>query len=646
MGYDYDGEDSGLGRIDAGERTRRQALEEGQSGRGERSEGHGTSRRAAGSVRRTEESKTSRGAGEGSGRPDHSGGGGKGPDGSSGTNARSVARQKKRARDKKRKRIIITIIAEIFALLFIFGYAYAYKLYSKPQRQPFNKKEITNQELTVEDIKKMKGYWMIAIFGVDSRGNNVGKGTNADVNMIACINQDTGDIKLVSVFRDTYLSIDDQGSYNKINAAYANGGPEQAVKALNKNLDLNITDYITFNWKGVADAINILGGVDVEITKPEFRYINSFITETVESTGIGSHHLKSAGMNHLDGVQAVAYGRLRLMDTDYARTERQRKIIQLAFDKAKTAEYSVLNNILVVVLPQVATSLDFADLTNVALNITKYKLGETGGFPFDKGDANMGKKGACVIPKTLESNVVKLHQFLFGDEIYTTTETVKKISARIASDTGMYKQKQQSDSAASKAKEESEAAEQEMESSDEGESSQTMETDVNGRPVLPGPPETDEEGNIIPGATTGDGSLLYPGQGESSGAIKPTGPSDNLGPNNPSNPGNPQDPTDSTSSGDFTNPGGSLNPGGPTNPTSSTSSGTPGSPTETTPKETESSGGPGETSAAAPENTLPINPAEPESTTAVNPGNATESASEDILNRPGDAIGNNGPGEA
>lgn len=234
--------------------------------------------------------------------------------------ARSMARQKRIARNKKRRRIITAIVAEIFALLFIFGYAYAYKIYSKPQRLDFKQENIKNEELSVEDIKKMKGYWMIAIFGVDSRGTNVGKGTNADVNMIACINQDTGDIKLVSVYRDTYLNIDDKGSYNKINQAYAIGGPEQAVKALNKNLDLNITDYITFNWKGVADAINILGGVDVEITKSEFKYINSFITETVKTTGIGSHQLKSAGMNHLDGVQAVAYGRLRLMDTDYART--------------------------------------------------------------------------------------------------------------------------------------------------------------------------------------------------------------------------------------------------------------------------------------------------------------------------------------
>ena len=272
---------------------------------------------------------------------------------------------------------------------------------------------------------------MIAVFGVDSRGTNVGKGTNADVNMIVCINQDTGDIKLVSVFRDTYLNIDDKGSYNKLNQAYARGGPEQAVAALNKNLDLNITDYITFNWKAVGMPSISWVVLIWEISKAEYKYINGFITETVESTEVGSHHLKSAGMNHLDGVQAVAYGRLRLMDTDYARTERQRKVVEQAFEKAKkeqTMQYWI--HILVTVLPQVATSLNFTDLTNVALNITKYKLGETAGFPMARSDGVLGKKGACVIPATLEYNVTLLHQFLFGDEVYTPTDAERRSAIR------------------------------------------------------------------------------------------------------------------------------------------------------------------------------------------------------------------------
>lgn len=340
------------------------------------------------------------------------------------------------------KKIIILALAECITLFGIFFYAHAAKLWNSVQRPDFKLNNVENKELDVETVEKMKGYWTIAVFGVDSRGTNVGKGTNADVNMICNINQDTGEIKLVSVFRDSYLNINDSNHYNKLNMAYAQGGPEQAVKTLNKNLDLNITDYATFNWKAVADGINILGGIDMEISKAEFYYINGFITETVKATGIGSHHLKKAGMNHLDGVQAVAYGRLRLMDTDFARTERQRKVIEKAFEKAKNSNFSVLNNVMEVVFPQIATSLTFTDLTNLGLAISKYHISDTTGFPSARADANMGKKGACVVPATLTKNVTLLHQFLFGDEAYTPTSTVNTISAKISNDTGVYKEGQ------------------------------------------------------------------------------------------------------------------------------------------------------------------------------------------------------------
>lgn len=356
---------------------------------------------------------------------------------------RERAAQAKMQKEKRRRfrgRVLGMIVAECFALLFIFTYGYFARRLTLIQREEFDPKEVGNKEISLDTIKKMKGYRMFAIFGVDSRNSNVGAGSQSDVIIICCINEDTGEIKLASVYRDTYLNINDEGSYRKVNAAYTNGGPQQALKTLNKNLDLNITDYITFSWKSVAEGINILGGVDLEVTKSEFKFINGFITETVKATDIGSYQLKSPGMQHLDGVQAVAYGRLRLMDTDYARTERQRKIIELAFAKAKQADYSVLNNILVVVLPNVSTNITFADMTSMALGISKYHIGETTGFPFAKGNANMPGKGDCVIPQTLESNVKQLHTFLFGDEDYETTDQVKQISNKIAGDTGMYKE--------------------------------------------------------------------------------------------------------------------------------------------------------------------------------------------------------------
>lgn len=281
-----------------------------------------------------------------------------------------------------------------------------------------------------------KGYWTVAVYGVDSRDGGIKKGALTDVVMVCTVNRETGEIKLLSVFRDTYVQIDKDGNYHKLNEAYFKGGPEQGIYALEENFDLKIDDYATFNWKAVADTINILGGIDLEITDKEFAYINSFITETVQSTGIGSVHLQHSGMNHLDGVQAVAYARLRLMDTDFKRTERQRKVIGLAMEKAKQADIGVLNNIVVTVLPQLATSVDAGDLLALAKNIDKYHIGETSGFPFAHEPKKISGRD-CVIPATLESNVIQLHQFLYGIEDFKPSQSVKKINARIIQDSGI-----------------------------------------------------------------------------------------------------------------------------------------------------------------------------------------------------------------
>ncbi len=335
--------------------------------------------------------------------------------------------------------IIIMALAEMLVLGVICGYAYFLKQYSKVQRPHFEKAEVQNENLSEKKIREMKGYRMVAIFGVDSRDNSVGKGNNSDVIMIANINQDTGAIRMVSIFRDTYLKVN-KSSYRKINAAYAEGGPAQAVKALNENLDLNITEYVTFSWKAVATGINILGGVDMDITKPEFRYINSYITFTVKATQIGSTQLDGPGMHHLDGVQAVAYARLRYMDSDYARTERQRKVVSQALDKAKAADLKTLNDLLGNMLSMVATNLTWQDGLDVIADINKYHFEETAGFPFARTDMMLGSKGAIVVPTTLESNVKELHRFLFGDENYQVSSTVKNISAKVSADTGYYKE--------------------------------------------------------------------------------------------------------------------------------------------------------------------------------------------------------------
>ena len=443
------------------ERARARRSQRGRSGAQGRGSGYG---RSGGSARdpygsggraRTASSPSSQrapgGSRSGGSRAFHSGyNGPKGGEASShgeqaqrGSN-RGIYRRRKR-QDKKKK-IIMILLAVVAVLALAIGgtlwYVYQ-RTWGSLAKIEFNESAVLNPNLSPEQIEGMKGYMTVACFGVDSRMDkngklNVGKGTNADVNMIASINLETGEIRLVSVFRDSYLNINDKNSYNKINAAYAQGGPEQAVKALNKNLGLNITQYATFNWKAVADAINILGGVDVDISESEFSWINAYISETVKETGLGSVQLTHAGENiHLDGVQAVAYGRLRLGDTDYARTERQRIILNKAFEKAKQADWATLNNIIQTITPQLATNVTPADLIPLARNITRYHMGETAGFPAARGEMDVGEIGDCVIPKTLEFNVKVLHEFLFDETDYVVPSNVLEYSRHIANVTGM-----------------------------------------------------------------------------------------------------------------------------------------------------------------------------------------------------------------
>lgn len=288
-------------------------------------------------------------------------------------------------------------------------------------------------------LHRPTGTWTVAVFGVDSRDGNTKKAL-ADVQMVCTLDRETGEIRLASIFRDTYLKIDSKGTYHKINEAYFKGGQKQAVDALEENLDLKIDDYAAFNWRAVAEAINVLGGIDLEITPAEFKYINGFITETVNSTGIGSVQLKQAGPNHLDGVQAVAYSRLRLMDTDFQRTERQRKVIALALEKARQADAGTLTSLAKAILPQISTSIGIDDVLPLVKDIDKYHIADTAGFPFSRETKRVGKMD-CVIATTLESNVIQLHQFLYGESTpYHPSSGLKKISSHISEETGLYEE--------------------------------------------------------------------------------------------------------------------------------------------------------------------------------------------------------------
>ena len=398
------------------------------------------------------------------------------------------------------KKILLLSVIEILTLVMIVcaGYVVRY-MNIKPEVQ-FNIKNVKNQNIDVTKQEQMQGYWTIAVFGVDSRDGGVGRGANADVQLIVCIDRATGAVKLASVFRDTYLNLAAGSRFAKINEAYADGGPEQAVAALNKNLDLDIEHYATFNWRAVADVITMLGGVDIDITEKEFKYMNAYIHETsieskVNVKNPAAEYIKKPGMQHLDGVQAVAYARLRYMDDDFTRTKRQREVISQVLDKAKKADLATLTTVIDTVLPQIAFNVDVGDILELAKGVNKYNIVGSEGFPYDLRTQMMGKKGDCVIPLSLASNVTKLHEYLFGDENYKPSSAVWTFSDKIASDAQSYKNGGGEESSKKKSKhsdDEDEETKKSETKKKKGESESESESESKKKKA-----ETDADGNLI-----------------------------------------------------------------------------------------------------------------------------------------------------
>lgn len=281
------------------------------------------------------------------------------------------------------------------------------------------------------------GYLNVALFGVDSRDNELGEGTRSDTIIIASLNRETLEVKISSVYRDTLLQLND-GSLNKANSAYSFGGPEAAIAMLNENLDMDIEHYVTVNFNSLIDVIDAVGGVEIEVTEEEIPYINAYCMEIIDVTGIGSGGVEEPGLQTLNGVQATAYARIRYTSgDDFKRAERQRDVLTKVIEKLQGASLSQINKIIDKVFPEVSTNFTLTEILDYALDAFDYKLGETTGFPFDKTTDTLNKIGSVVIPVTLESNVQQLHEFFFGTgDGYSPSSTVATISGNIVAKAG------------------------------------------------------------------------------------------------------------------------------------------------------------------------------------------------------------------
>ena len=343
-----------------------------------------------------------------------------------------AAKARKKHRNRKKKRIIL-LISEIIILLGLIGTAFVMAKYEK-----FQTVAINADDIQMNEGARKEGYSTYVLFGGDSRKGQLEAGTHADTIIIVSLDNKSKEIRMVSVYRDTLLEQMDLG-YHKANQAYYRGGPVEAINMLNKNLDLDIEDYATVDFKAMADVVDLLGGVEINVTDAEADALNKYIEETARVAKKEAHKLSGGGTYLLDGPQAVTYARLRkLAGGDYKRTERQRVVIKAMFNKVKKMDLATLNSIVDTVFPQVSTSFELKELVSLAASATEYKLGDSAGFPFDKTDGKFTSAGSVVVALGHAENVKELHSFLYPkEEKKEVSATVQQISDNIINITGV-----------------------------------------------------------------------------------------------------------------------------------------------------------------------------------------------------------------
>ncbi len=336
-----------------------------------------------------------------------------------------ASRTEKGTKKKKRKRrFILELVILVILALVLIGLAFMSRM---------DHEQLSN---LLVNSGVSTGYRNIAIFGVDSREGMQESGTRTDTIIIASINKKTKDIKLVSVYRDTYLDNTD-GTYRKATECYEAGGASLAVNMLNTNLDLDIEDYVTVDFEAVIEAVDELGGVEITLTDEEVTWLNAYLIETSEVTGRSYTTVSGPGTQLLTGIQAMAYCRIRYTDGwDYKRTERQRDVLMQIFSKAQSQGVVSLVRVVNNMMPYISTSLSLTEIVSLAMDINSYSIVDSQGFPFDSVAADVGTAD-CVVPATLASNVTQLHGLLFGTYDYVPSETVQSISNEIVAVTGI-----------------------------------------------------------------------------------------------------------------------------------------------------------------------------------------------------------------
>lgn len=347
-------------------------------------------------------------------------------------------KRKKMTRRQRRKRKLILFIVEVLVILILLAALFVIIKLNKLNNTGDLDEDKLNINIDAKTQELLDGYTNIALFGIDNRSTGKYESGNSDCIMIASINNDTKEVRLISVYRDSFLAVDDDDDLRKLNAAYAKGGPTGAVAALNKNLDLDIKEYVAVDFNAVMEVVDALGGIELDISSKEAETMKIYINEMNEVMGTNGTAVSGPGLQTVNGIQALAYCRDRYSGgDDYGRTERQRTVISKIVEKAKAASLPTLNKVIDKLFPDISTSLSSSEILGLAAGIKDYELADTQGWPFQLTTERMvGKLGDVVVPTDLETNVNLLHQYLFDVEDYETTQTVKNISKSVINESG------------------------------------------------------------------------------------------------------------------------------------------------------------------------------------------------------------------
>ncbi|MDO4869056.1 MAG: LCP family protein [Bacillota bacterium] len=354
---------------------------------------------------------------------------------------RQRPKKKKKKRKNKGKRVArgVLLVMLLLGIFVLGGGLLVFATLNSMQDVDVDKDEIA---INPEVATQLDNYENIAVLGTDARVDDT-ENARSDAIIVASINKETDEVKMFSVYRDTLLDVGDEG-LDKITHAYSYGGAQQSLYTLNKNLDLNIDKVVVINWKTVADMIDSVGGIEIDVQDSEIEEMNKYINETARNVDGPNDKIQESGKQTLNGVQAVTYSRIRkdALTGDYRRNERMKIVFSETFKKLRESGYLEMFRVTRKVLPEVGTNIKSGELLKMMLKFKSYDMTDsTTGFPYDVGSwTGYGGAGYAWYgpPINLTNNVSKLHEKFFGQGGYTPTDTVQEISANISALTGIY----------------------------------------------------------------------------------------------------------------------------------------------------------------------------------------------------------------